>query len=580
MVVNSQDELMEIYPDFLEEEPAPSTLAEAALRQLDEAVRLVELRRYRRILTAARLPVVYAVAIFMIAGLFAPFFFGENGLLAGRDGISGYPGWGAGVLLSVSGLGACLASYLRSMHLWNQERQLRTLDILLLTRQNPARVAVTVVAMAALFGLSMVALPALVGLFIGLFTGLDWWQLLMSAGLMGLCALAGSGAGAAVFFMSFNLAPKRAAVVGGSALALLTTGLWFQIETLQNGWARGWEEHPPRVMQALGLLTPVPTIFAVAAPGWWADYSRHTLGTTVPAWGLGLLYSLVLGLAAAFLTWLSARGFQALTDSPERIDVKPQTPIEDIGEEYYWKGFRNPVWTRDIRTRLRSKETAEFIFFTSIAVAAGAFVPLVMTTNDLSNPIKTAESAKQVFFWLTMTLVGLVALITPGMTAETITQERMHGTLEMLVGTSLRPREILGGKLLGAICVMLMLISPSLPLFGLCYLFHGASGEQVVQVYALLLVTLTISALIGLTQSAINSKAGMAKFWAYACTGVLVAFPGGPFWIAASLAAPDPQTRQALMSNAGVSAVIGVLWAFVLVLFWGNACEQIEYSEY
>jgi ABC-type Na+ efflux pump permease subunit len=289
---------------------------------------------------------------------------------------------------------------------------------------------------------------------------------------------------------------------------------------------------------------------------------------------------MLLALTAAFLTWLSVRGFLALTDAPELIDVKPETPLEDLGEEYYWKGFRNPVWTRDIRTRLRSKETAEFIFFTSIAVAAGAFVPLVMTTNDLSNPLQTAISAKQVFFWLTMTLVALIALITPGMTAETITQERTHGTLEMLVGTILRPREILQGKLLGAICVMLMLISPSLPLFGLCYLFHGASGDQVIQVYLLLLATLTISALIGLTQSAINAKAGMAKFWAYACTAVLVAFPGGPFWIAAGLAAPDPQTRQELMNNAGVSAVIGVLWAFVLVLFWGNACEQIEYSEY
>jgi ABC-type transport system involved in multi-copper enzyme maturation permease subunit len=274
------------------------------------------------------------------------------------------------------------------------------------------------------------------------------------------------------------------------------------------------------------------------------------------------------------------RGFVALAEAPDRLDPKPEATLEDVGEEYYWKGFRNPVWTRDIRTRLRSKDTAEFIFFTSIAVAAGAFVPLVMTTNDLSDPLKTAMSAKQVFFWLTMTLVALVALITPGLTADTITQERTKGTLEMLVGTILRPREILLGKLLGAICVMLMLISPSLPLFGLCYLFHGASGLQVVQVYLLVIATLTISALIGLTQSAINSKAGMAKFWAFACTAVLVAFPGGPFWIAAAVAAPDPSMRQGLMGGAGVSAVIGVLWLFVLVLFWGNACEQIEYSEY
>ena len=79
------------------------------------------------------------------------------------------------------------------------------------------------------------------------------------------------------------------------------------------------------------------------------------------------------------------------------------------------------------------------------------------------------------------------------------------GTLELLVATPLRPREMLAGKLVGAVAVMLLLISPSMPLFGLCYLFHGASGLQVVQVYTLLLVTVVVACFIGLTQSSINA---------------------------------------------------------------------------
>ena len=40
--------------------------------------------------------------------------------------------------------------------------------------------------------------------------------------------------------------------------------------------------------------------------------------------------------------------------------------------------------------------------------------------------------------------------------------------------------------------------------------------------------------------------------------------------------ATQPHTRPAATARTAHL----VLWAFVLVLFWGNACEQLEYSEY
>jgi ABC-type Na+ efflux pump permease subunit len=213
-------------------------------------------------------------------------------------------------------------------------------------------------------------------------------------------------------------------------------------------------------------------------------------------------------------------------------------------------------------------------------VAAGGFVPLLLTASDLSDPLLTARAARQVFFWLTLTLVALVALVAPGLTADVISRERATGTLEALVGTALRPREILTGKLLGAICVLLLLITPSLPLFGLCYLFHGASGLQVAQVYGLLTITLSVCALIGVTQSSIHARAGMAKFWAYASTALFVAFPGGPLWLAAWAAAPQAEMRQALASQGIIAGLMTFFYVGFLVLFWGNACEQLEYSEY
>jgi hypothetical protein len=554
-------------------------MAALVARFLDDALRQLELRRYRRILLSARLPILYAVAVFAVAGMAVPFVFAEGGLLAGRNPISRDPAWGAAALLTVTALAAGAGAYFRSQYLWNQERRMQTLPAWLLTGQEPGRAVRTAVLMAALLGLTLVAAPALFGLALGVLQGLAWWQLLLYAGMLPLCAGLGAAVGAVVFFGGQSLLSRPQAVLGGILATAAAGGIWLRLEAAQNGWARGWEEHPARLAQALEMLTPAPYLMAIGAPGWWRRFTEPTLDLRLPAWEAALLYALFLAAATAYLTWMAANGYRRLAADPDLIEEKPRLPTEEGGREYYWRGFRNPVWTRDMRTRLRSRETAEFIFFASLAVAAGAFVPLVLTARDLSDPLQTARAARQIFFWLTMTLVAIVTLITPSLTADSLVQERQGGALEMLIGTSLRPRDILLGKLLGAVCVMLLLISPSLPLFGLCYLFHGASGGQVVGVYALLVVTLVLSAFLGLAQSAINPRAGMAKFWAYALTGLLVGFPGGPFWIAAALTAPEAQMRHDLTGNFGVTAMLGLFWLFGLGLMWGNASEQLEYSE-
>jgi hypothetical protein len=91
---------------------------------------------------------------------------------------------------------------------------------------------------------------------------------------------------------------------------------------------------------------------------------------------------------------------------------------------------------------------------------------------------------------------------------------------------------------------------------------------------------MAISASLGLAQSSINPRGGMAKFWAYALTAFFVGFPGGPFWIGAAIAAPSTEMKQQLSGNFSLTAMIAIFWIFFLVLLWGNSSEQLEYSEY
>src|SRR5437763_192174 len=81
-----------------------------------------------------------------------------------------------------------------------------------------------------------------------------------------------------------------------------------------------------------------------------------------------------------------------------------------------------------------------------------------------------------------------------------------------------RPREILTGKALGATSVVSLLLSPSLPLFGLCYLFRGASAGQVIEVYLLLVFTIALCAYLGVTAAAMQRAVAAAKWQAYLLT--------------------------------------------------------------
>jgi hypothetical protein len=290
-----------------------------------------------------------------------------------------------------------------------------------------------------------------------------------------------------------------------------------------------------------------------------------------------LLAVLYLGLAI-YLLALAVRGFELLRADPERLERRPEAIDErhEPGVEHYWTGFRNPIWTREIRTRLRSRETVECIFFASLAIAAGGFFPLFAAGGQLADPLQAADVARQVFFWLTMTLGVFVTLITPGLTAEAIAVEREHGTLDLLLTTPLSPREILNGKLLGAISILLLLLSPSLPLFGLCTLFHGASVSQVLGVYAVLGGNLAICAYFGVTASAVHRHLVSAKVQAYCLAVLFGACPGGFLWTLWALSAPTIADRPTVIAFA---PALFILCSFVAALLWGHATERLRYAE-
>jgi hypothetical protein len=364
------------------------------------------------------------------------------------------------------------------------------------------------------------------------------------------------------------------------ALLLLVLGLWLRIEGVENGWGRAWEEHPSRLMLAVGLLTPAPALIGFADRRWWVFQVVERLDFPILPEAAAMLLLLLYAVATLLLLRWSADAYRLLRADPERDSRAAASALSDADGTAadgrgYWAGFANPVWTRELRTRLRGREATQFIFFASVALAVGGFTPLVSAAGQLGDPLETATVARNVFFWLAMTLAAMVALIAPGLTAEAIGAERTRGTLELLLTTPLRRQEILRGKLLGDLSVLALLISPSLPLFGFCYLFHGATGPQVVAVFLVLGLTGLMCALLGLTASAIQPRTMAAKWQAYLLSLLACCVYGGPCWLIGGLASSGGDTS----TYAITTPMLMMLYGFVLASLWSRACERLDYAE-
>jgi len=547
---------------------------------LEEAILVVEHRRLRRWFTSGWRPLLFVGAMLLLPWVVAPMALPMLGIFPARGG---NPQWPFGVLIVSIALGCGAGAFLRASQFWHGERNLGTLETWLLTRQSPARVVAASCLSAAIFGLLLAAIPLAIEILIGLALRVAWWQWLESLLLVLLCATAGAAAGGASLFIEGGLAPKRWSAGGFVVLTGLILLLWLRSEAPQRGWSGPWDQHPVRFLTALSLMTPVPSLFGIAAPEWWDRSIALPLALRCSAAQAGLLAAGVLAAVTAIGSELARSGFERLWHDPERLDrtrgAAGRAEPEAGGNDDHWHGFRNPVWTREIRTRLRSRDTAEFIFVASLAVAAGGFVPLFLAARDLEDPLLTAGLARQVFYWLTMTLMGLVGLVTPGLASEAFASERRAHGLDFLIGSPLRRRDILAGKVLGSVSVVMLLLSPSLPLFGLCYLFRGASGAQLFQVCLLLSALTVASAFIGVCASAIYESATVARWQTYGLAIFFIAAPGGAFSLGAGIASPVPEVRRLLAADMNLSFVILIFCAIVLVLFGGNARERLRYSQ-
>lgn len=177
----------------------------------------------------------------------------------------------------------------------------------------------------------------------------------------------------------------------------------------------------------------------------------------------------------------------------------------------------NPVIGRELKVRVRLARSywlqGAYLMFL-LGLVAFAYVTTVATQVG-RNPFEAQQYLQEFYQIILVTMTSLIVLIAPALTAAALTLERERRTIDLLLATPLKARDLLTGKLLGSFAFLLLLLALSLPASGVCVLLGGATFGELLKTYVLIAFSGMFVCALALSCSAINHHSGRAVFFAY-----------------------------------------------------------------
>ncbi len=121
----------------------------------------------------------------------------------------------------------------------------------------------------------------------------------------------------------------------------------------------------------------------------------------------------------------------------------------------------------------------------------------------------------RIYYIAAVAEILLVLLITPALTATSVSGERERKTLGLLLTTQLDPWDIVIGKLLGALSTLLLLVFTSAPILATVYIYGGITWYQLSVFFLFLLTSSVFCSSIGIMVSSFFTTTAAATAVAY-----------------------------------------------------------------
>ncbi|MDW8052819.1 MAG: ABC transporter permease subunit [Armatimonadota bacterium] len=187
----------------------------------------------------------------------------------------------------------------------------------------------------------------------------------------------------------------------------------------------------------------------------------------------------------------------------------------------------NPVIGRELRVRVRLRRgyllQAAYLAFMVLIVAL-AYQSVVGDANNLRNPFDLQNALVEFYRIVLGTLIALVVLIAPALTANALTLERERKTIELLLATPLTARQLLTGKLVGSFAFVILLLALTMPVSAVCVLMGGTSFGDLIRAYVIVAFSTATLCAIALFTSVYARNSTLAVLWSYGRVGAFLLF--------------------------------------------------------
>lgn len=180
----------------------------------------------------------------------------------------------------------------------------------------------------------------------------------------------------------------------------------------------------------------------------------------------------------------------------------------------------NPVYKKELKTGVRTvKMTLTLLAYNGVLAIIGllAFYICFSGRSRISY-----SDILTIYAFIACLEFGLVLFVVPAITSGSISGERERQTLEILLTTTLRPIEIVTGKLLASISQIVLLVVSSLPVLSLVFTVGGIRLKDLAVFMLVCIVTAVFVGSIGIFFSTVFKKTTPATVMTYGTVIMLI----------------------------------------------------------
>ena len=230
----------------------------------------------------------------------------------------------------------------------------------------------------------------------------------------------------------------------------------------------------------------------------------------------------------------------------------------------------NPVYKKELKTSVRSVKMAWTILGYNACLTVIALLAFYACFANRSR-IDYSEILT-IYAFIACLEFGLILFVVPALTSSAISGERERQTLEILLTTTLKPIQIITGKLYASISEIILLVLSSLPILSLVFTIGGIHMADLVTLMLICVVTAIFVGAIGVFYSTVFKRTVPATVMTYG-TLIIVIFVSVVGLVVAQALMINIYDQQYYAVNATTSAAYNppTVGYAMLILLWNPA---------